>query len=136
MTASREGAAPAELAAMQAAVVRAALRGTPLPGGAAAVALPDRTFLPASGPAPLAAVHLAPGAAAELGDLTRPAQDGDGAFLRFQPPQREADTLWLTLEIVLRDADDDPQPLGGVQVAFRRMPHGWQATDAPRAFAT
>lgn len=132
-----EGAAPAELATLQAALVRAAVQGTALPGGAAPVALPDRTFLPTNGPLPLAADHLAPNVLAQLGDIARAAGDDDAAVLRFQPPRREGDALWLTLEVVLRRAGvAGPQPLGGVQAGFTRTANGWRPTEAPRAYAT
>lgn len=135
--ASDEGAAPAELATMQAALVRAALHGTSLPGGAPSVALPDRAFLPAAGPVPLAEDHLAPTVLAQIRDEARAARDDDAAFLRFRQPRREADALWLTLEVVLRDAGvAAPHPLGGVQAGFTRTPDGWRATAAPRAYAT
>lgn len=128
---------PGDLAAMQAALVRAALLEEPMPGGAAAVALPDRGFLPAGGPTPLAADHLAPGALAALAGVARAAAPGDATYLRFRPPRREADGVWLTLEVVLRDAGvAGPQPLGGVQVAFARAADGWRPTAAPRAYAT
>ena len=134
--ASDEGVAPAELATLQATVVRAALQGAPLPGGAAGVALPDRAFLPAGGLAPLAPDPLAAGVHATLADVVRPADDADGAFLRFAAPRREPDAIWLTLEVVLRDGGARPQPLGGVQVGFARTSSGWRAIEAPRAFAT
>lgn len=134
--ASDGSAAPAELAALQTATVRAALQGAPLPGGAAGIALPDRAFLPAGALAPLAADHLAAGVHAALADVVRPVDDADRAVLRFAPPRRERDALWLTLEVVLQDGGAGPQPLGGVQVGFARTAGGWQAIEAPRAFAT
>lgn len=128
---------PSDLAAMQAALVRAALLEEPLPGGAMPVALPERGFLPADGPVPLAADHLAPGAMPALQAVARAAAEGDAAYLRFQPPRRETDGVWLTLEVVQHDAGvAGPQPLGGVQAGFARTAAGWRATDEPRAYAT
>lgn len=127
---------PTELAALQVALVRAALQAVPLPGGAAPVALPDRAFLPAGGPAPLAADHLAPDVLARLEGVVRAARADDAGFLRFRQPRREGDVHWLTLEVVRRDAADGPHPLGGVQAGFARAGDGWRATEGPRAYAT
>jgi hypothetical protein len=135
----------AALAELQVALLRAALHGAPLPGGAAAPALPDRALLPTRAPVPLVDEHLASGLAELLPSDVRvvaPAAVGctdseGGAHLRFAPPRLEGDALRLVLEVRLVASGGRPHPLGGLDVGFRRAVDGvWLAADAPRAFAT
>jgi hypothetical protein len=138
----------ADLAELQGALLRSALGGVPLPGGAPPAPLPDRAFLPADGPVLLLDEHLAPGLAERLPDGVRiarqvevrraAAQARDAGYLGFRPPHAEGDTVWLTLEVRLAPgaSSEPPLGLGGVQIGVRRGAGGWRVVEPPRAFAT
>lgn len=145
-SAASTGPTPAQLAALQAALLRSAIDGAPLPGGAPAVALPDRGLVVREGVARLLDEALAPGLAALLprgvllvsrDQLRRDAAArGDAAFLRLAPPAPAADVLWLSLEVRLAPADGTRDvALGGVQVGVRAAGSEWRVVEPPRAFA-
>jgi hypothetical protein len=132
-----EGDAPSALHQLQVRLLRSALAGAPLPGGANA-RLPDRQFLaqgsevlvlaehlagalPAEGfPAPLRVVSEA-----ELVERARTA--GQVAALRFQKPVTRDDEALLVLEGIVFRADGTRAPLSSVQVRFVRRDGAWIA---------
>ena len=133
---------------LQAALLKAVLRGEPLPGGDQPVTLPDLAFVlrqPAvflsdenlAGPisvegAPRPVRVLSP---EELAEEAR--GQGDVAYLRFGSAEREGDEVRLTLEARIASGDPQRRALGlsGLQVRFRREGDRWEVAADPASFA-
>ncbi|MDF1505121.1 hypothetical protein [Roseisolibacter sp. H3M3-2] len=134
------------LAALQAAVVRSAVGGAPLPGGAPPIALPDAVppagdgatlLLDEALPAGLSGLLLRGVRLVRPDALRRDAAALRGAtFLRLAPASDAGALTRVALE-VWRDPGDGTRwiALGGVQVAARRAGDGWRVAEPPRAFA-
>ncbi len=69
--------------------------------------------------------------------LERAQRAGDFFYLWFQPPQRVADGVQLTLQIRIAQRQQGRPVLGlsGVQVVFRKSGKSWQAAEETAAFA-
>ena len=148
MAGNEPGPDPETLRRLQTLLLRSVLLGEPLPGGDAAIALPDLDFVRRQDGILLSSEHLA--APIALADLPEPlrvlapeaiaaaaSRQGDVAYLRFRPATQEGDTVRLTLEAALATAAPERRSLGlsGVQVAFRRDDRDWRIADPPAAFA-
>ena len=127
----------------------AAIGGRALPGAEAPVRMPDLPMILA-GPVILLAEENVAGAL-EPAALPRPlrivgeaelraevAARGTVAFLRFQPAERQGDTVWLTLQARMATNQESASSLalGGVRAGFRSEGGAWRVIEEPIAFAT
>ncbi len=136
------------LAEAQRLLLGAVLSGTGLSGGNSPVRLPDLSFVLARTPVTVAAENLAGPQAVEglpvavqvrsQAALREGDECSDVAYLAFEPPVREGDTLLLVLQVRLLPADPGRHPLGlsGLQVRLREAGGRWRAEGDPVLFAT
>lgn len=134
---------------LQETLLKAVLLREFLPGGRQPVMLPDLAFVLRQSTVflsdenlarsvsleglPVSVRVLSPEALAEEARI-----QGDIAYLRFQPEEKEGDTVGLTLQarIVPQDAARHALGLSGVQARFRQIEGRWEITDEPVFFAT
>jgi len=147
---STPGATDRELARLQGLLLKAVLLNEPLPGGAGQPRMADLSFILRHPHIYLSEENLA--GKISVGGLPKPLrvvspeevrelarEEGDVAYLRFQPPKEEGDgEVWLTLEGRLATRDEAQSALGlsSVQVKFRKADGGWESTGETRALAS
>jgi hypothetical protein len=136
------------LGQMQGAMLHSILTSSPLRGQSRPLDLPDLPQLLNQPAVILSSENL--GGPIQLQDPTKPvyilseeaiqvrAQDeGSLLYLQFQPPQRVAGGVLLTVAIQVAQGERGLPSLGmsGLQVTFQQKGNGWQATDETAAFA-
>jgi hypothetical protein len=136
------------LAHLQQALLAAVLSRQALPGSDRPVALPDLQFVLGGEGVALAEENLASRGLGEgLGRPVRvltPAElrqeaerRGEIAYLRFQPAEKDDDSIRLTLEARIARSDPSEPQLGlsGVQARFVEVSGRWQVAEEPALFA-
>jgi hypothetical protein len=136
------------VAPLQHALLAAVLGRRPLPGSERPLMLPDLQFVLQGDAVVLADENLAlqsppadlPRAVVVLGadELRDRAQsEGSVAHLRFQPAEREGDSIRVTLEARIASADPGQGVLGlsGVQAKFVEIGGRWELAEEPAFFA-
>jgi len=136
------------LAHLQHALLAAVLSRQALPGSDRPVALPDLQFVLGGEPVALAEQNLASRSVVE--GLARPVRvlrpkelqqeaerRGELAYLRFQPAEKDDDSIRLTLEArIARPDPSEPQlGLSGVQARFVEIDGRWEVAEEPAFFA-
>ena len=134
---------------LQTLLLRAILLGEPLPGSGQSLSVPDLRFVLRQPAILLSSENFAGSVSIE--GLPKPLhvlspeelieesrQQGEVAYLRFQPAQQNADTVQLTIEARLATADTERAPLGlgGTQVVFQRVGEEWTVATPPASYAT
>ena len=143
--------APDVLGQLQAALIDAVLSGVPLAGQSHALNMPNRARLADQSEVMLSSdnlggpIHLKQVGTAPLRILSPKAiqeaaqQEGQRHYLRFEPPQRVANGVRLTLQ--LRSAQPGPggRPdlgMSALQVSFQHTSQGWRALDDSAALSS
>jgi hypothetical protein len=134
---------------LQEALLKAILSGQPLPGSAQPMVLPDSSFILSQPTVFLIDENLAESISLE--ELSLPIRivslealretaraQGNVAYLRFQPAEKENNTIRLTLEARIAPEDPGQHILGlsGVQVKFHEISGQWKVIEAPSYFAS
>ena len=134
---------------LQTLLLRAILQDQPLPGSGQSLSVPDLRFVLRQPAILLSSENLAGSVSIE--GLPKPLhvlspeelieksrEQGEVAYLRFQPAKHKADTVQLTIEARLATADTERAPLGlgGTQVVFQRVGDEWTVATPPASYAT
>jgi hypothetical protein len=134
---------------LQTLLLRAILQDQPLPGSGQSLSVPDLRFVLRQPAILLSSENLAGSVSIE--GLPKPLhvlspeelieksrEQGEVAYLRFQPAKQNADTVQLTIEARLATADTERAPLGlgGTQVVFQRVGDEWTVATPPASYAT
>jgi len=132
---------------MQQLLLRSVLAGDPLPGSGETVRLADLAFATRDGKVLLSDADLGgrpsvPGASTPIRIVTpasaaREAKDDQAlAYLRFHPPQIDADGVWLMLSgEMAAPGGAGTMGLSSVRVKFRKVDGAWEAVGGPVASA-
>jgi hypothetical protein len=136
------------LAHLQQSLLTAVLSRKALPGSDRPVALPDLQFVLGGEAIALAEENLVSRSVVE--GLARPVRvlrpeelrqeaerRGEFAYLRFQPAEKDDDSIRLTLEARIARADPSEPQLGlsGVQTRFVEVGGDWEVAEDPAFFA-
>ena len=141
---------------LQMLLLRAILLGEPLPGSGQSLSVPDLRFVLRQPAIPLSSENFAGSVenfagSVSIEGLPKPLhvlspeelieesrEQGEVAYLRFQPAKQNADTVQLTIEARLATADTERAPLGlgGTQVVFQRVEDEWTVATPPASYAT
>lgn len=142
---------PDVLGQLQAALIDAVLSGMPLAGQSHALSMPDRARLVAQSEVLLSSdnlggpINLKHVGTAPLRILSPKAihegakQEGQRHYLRFEPPQRVANGVRLTLQLQSAQPGPGGRPdlgMSAVQVSFRHTSQGWLALDDSAALSS
>ena len=134
---------------LQTLLLRAILQDQPLPGSGQSLSVPDLRFVLRQPAILLSSENLAGSVSIE--GLPKPLhvlspeelieksrEQGEVAYLRFQPAKQNADTVQVTIEARLATADTERAPLGlgGTQVVFQRVGSEWTVATPPASYAT
>jgi hypothetical protein len=137
------------LAHLQQALLAAVLNRQALPGSDRPVALPDLQFVLGGEGVALAEENLV--SRSVVVGLARPVRvlrpeelrqqaerRGEFAYLRFQPAEKDDDSVRLTLEARIARPDPSEPELGlsGVQARFVEVSGRWEVAEEPAFFAT
>lgn len=148
MSSSQSQISDDDIGHMQEKIIRAVLLSQPLLGGSQPIRFPDLSFvlkLPSiflsdrnlmyqislqEFPKPLRV--FSPEAIQKEAEKA-----GDIAYLQFQPPKCEGNTILLTLEAKIAPKNSGQQILGlsGVQVRFQKVGDHWEVIEEPVFFA-
>lgn len=135
-----------ELGELQGLLLRAVLRGEPLPGGHEPVRFPDLRFVLAGPEVLVLDENLA--RPPEVEDFPKPVRvvggedlrderpDDDVTYLRFGPAEEADDIVRINLEARIRPREGrQALGLGGLQARFQRVGSSWQLAEPPEFFA-
>lgn len=143
--------APDVLGQLQAALIDAVLSGVPLAGQSHALSMPDLARLAAQSEVMLSSdnlggpIHLKHVGKAPLRILSPKAiqqaaqQQGERHYLHFEPPQRVANGVRLTLQLQSAQPGREGQPdlgMSALQVSFHHTSQGWRASDDSAALSS
>ena len=143
--------APDVLGQLQAALLDAVLSGVPLAGQRHALRMPDMARLAAQsefmlssdnlgGPINLKHVGTAPLRILSPQAIQESAQqEGERHYLRFEPPQRVANGVRLTLQLQSAQPGSGARPnlgMSALQVSFQHTRQGWRALDDSAALSS
>ena len=136
------------LGQLQELLLKAVLLGQKLPGLNQVVQFPDLPFLLQESTVTLIDENLANSVTitkitvsvrilSQEALLEEAHEEGDIAYLRFQPPEMEDNTVRLTLEARICPQNPNQPVLGlsGIQVTFHRILGIWQVVDEPILFS-
>jgi len=129
---------------LQETLLKSVLTGEPLPGSVGSVNLPDLSFITRQPQVLLSDANISgplkvPGLNKPLRTVSvdalreRSRTEGDLAYLQFEPPEIDDDSVRLTLAGQVASADPRRAPLGlsAVRVRFRKTGDQWEAVDGP-----
>ena len=143
--------APNVLGQLQAGLLDAVLSGMPLAGQNRALSMPDMARLAAQsevmlssdnlgGPINLKHVGTAPLRILSPQAIQESAQqEGERHYLRFEPPQRVANGVRLTLQLQSAQPGSGARPnlgMSALQVSFQHTRQGWRALDDSAALSS
>lgn len=133
----------AELARLQALMVKAAITGSALPGIDRNLDFPDLAALRQSAEKYVSSENLEiPHELGVLADVLpqdgiaqKAVELGPFPFLRFQPPSQSGDRIGLSLQLMTGFDDVEPLALGAMVATFEKRGDGWIAVEPTHVLA-